>query len=213
MNIFRFLADLAHVVSIFLLLAKIRSIGSVAGLSFRSQCLYLFVYLTRYLDLFHVWLWPTHIYMTLMKFLFIGSSGYTVYLMVYVYKDGNPNYDSFKSRYLLGLCAVLALLFPYKYTVLEVFWTFSIFLESVAILPQLFMLRRTGKTDNITQHYIFALGLYRALYIPNWIYRYYFDGYVDPIAWVAGLVQTGLYVDFFRTYYQKLESGEFKLPV
>jgi hypothetical protein len=55
---------------------------------------------------------------------------------------------------------------------MEIMWSFSIFLESVAILPQLFMLQRTGEAETITTHYLAALGAYRALYIPNWIYRY-----------------------------------------
>jgi ER lumen protein retaining receptor len=46
-----------------------------------------------------------------------------------------------------------------------------------------------GEAENITTHYIFALGAYRALYIPNWIYRYFVDGYWDPIAIFAGLIQ------------------------
>lgn len=39
------------------------------------------------------------------------------------------------------------------------------------MFPQLFMLQRTGEAEMITTHYIAALGIYRALYIPNWIYR------------------------------------------
>lgn len=38
-------------------------------------------------------------------------------------------------------------------------------------MPQLFMLQRTGEAETITTHYVAALGAYRALYIPNWIYR------------------------------------------
>lgn len=98
-------------------------------------------------------------------------------------------------------------------------WSFSIWLEAVAILPQLFMLQRTGEAETITTHYLAALGAYRALYIPNWIYRYlsaapvtminlilgrYFaEDLVDPIAIVAGIVQTGLYLDFFYVYFTK----------
>ena len=41
-------------------------------------------------------------------------------------------------------------------------WAFSIWLEAVAILPQLFMLQRTGEAETITTHYLFALGAYRA---------------------------------------------------
>lgn len=84
-------------------------------------------------------------------------------------------------------------------------WAFSIWLESVAILPQLFMLQRTGEAETITTHYLFALGAYRALYIPNWIYRYFFEvpRFYDPIAVIAGIIQTILYSDFFYIYYTK----------
>jgi len=117
----------------------------------------------------------------------------------------DPNVDTFKSRYLLGGSAILAILFPYKYSLSEILWTFSIWLESVAILPQLFLLQRTGEAETITTHYLFALGVYRALYIPNWIYRYFLETppHKDPIAVVAGIVQTVLYSDFFWVYYTK----------
>ena len=91
-------------------------------------------------------------------------------------------------------------------------WAFSIWLESVAILPQLFMLQRTGEAETITTHYLFALGAYRALYIPNWIYRYFFEvpRFYDPIAVIAGIVQTILYSDFFYIYYTKSVSPIFR---
>lgn len=87
----------------------------------------------------------------------------------------------------------------------QILWSFSIWLESVAILPQLFMLQRTGEAETITTHYIFALGAYRTLYLFNWVYRYYFEeNYtVDWIASIAGLLQTALYSDFFYIYYVK----------
>lgn len=51
-------------------------------------------------------------------------------------------------------------------------WAFSIYLEAVAILPQLFMLQKQGGAESLTGHYILLLGLYRLFYILNWIYRY-----------------------------------------
>lgn len=90
---------------------------------------------------------------------------------------------------------------------LQILWTFSIWLESVAILPQLFMLQRTGEADTITTHYLFALGMYRALYIPNWVYRYFtessFQRSFQPVPIIAGIIQTLLYSDFFYIYYNK----------
>lgn len=126
----------------------------------------------------------------------------------------DPNLDTFRVQYLLGGSAVLAILFPYKWTPYEITWAFSIWLESVAILPQLFLLQRTGEAETITTHYLFALGSYRALYIPNWIYRYFAEAHWEPISVLAGIVQTVLYSDFFWIYYTKVLKGKkFALPV
>ncbi|KAF2264294.1 ER lumen protein retaining receptor [Lojkania enalia] len=217
MNIFRLLGDLSHLLSILILLHKMRSSSSASGISFKSQFLYLMVYLTRYVDLLWTFYKPDNLYLTVFKIFFIGSSAYTVYLMLNDYKPTHdPNLDTFKVQYLLGGSAVLAILFPAKYTFYEISWTFSIWLESVAILPQLFMLQRTGEAETITTHYLFALGAYRALYIPNWIYRYFFDvpRFWEPVAVIAGIIQTVLYSDFFWIYYTKVIQGKkFNLPV
>ncbi|KAF2756290.1 ER lumen protein retaining receptor [Pseudovirgaria hyperparasitica] len=217
MNIFRFLGDLSHLVSILILLHKMRVSSSAAGISFKSQFLYFIVYVTRYIDLLWTFYDPSSLYNTVFKIIFISSSAYTIYLMLNDYKPTHdPNLDTFKVQYLLAGSAVLAILFPYKYSFTEILWAFSIWLESVAILPQLFMLQRTGEAETITTHYLFALGAYRAFYIPNWIYRYSFDSHYkfDPIAIFAGLIQTVLYSDFFYIYYTKVIQGKkFGLPV
>ncbi|KAL7624302.1 endoplasmic reticulum retention protein [Parahypoxylon ruwenzoriense] len=213
LNIFRVLGDFSHLASILILLHKMTELNGCSGISFKSQALYLMVYITRYLDLFST----TSIYNIIFKILFIGSQGYIVFLMTTKYKPTHdPNLDTFRVQYLLGGAAVLAILLPYKYTLSEILWAFSIWLESVAILPQLFMLQRTGEAEVITTHYLFALGIYRTLYIPNWIYRYFAEPnhQVDWIAIVAGIIQTILYSDFFWIYYQKVLKGKkFKLPV
>ncbi|CZT11879.1 hypothetical protein WAI453_003164 [Rhynchosporium graminicola] len=213
MNLFRILGDLSHLVSILILLHKMQQTNSCSGISFKSQALYLMVYVTRYIDLF--WTFTDSAYNTIFKLLFLCSSGYTIYLMTTAYKPTHdPNIDTFRVQYLLGGSLVLAVIFPYKYTPSEILWAFSIWLESVAILPQLFLLQRTGEAETITTHYLFALGSYRALYIPNWIYRYVMEGHWDGISVMAGLVQTVLYSDFFWIYYTKVLKGKkFALPV
>lgn len=40
----------------------------------------------------------------------------------------------------------------------QVLWTFSLYLEAVAILPQLVLLQRTQNIDNLTGNYILLLG-------------------------------------------------------
>ena len=117
-------------------------------------------------------------------------------------------------EFLLGPAALLALvlnkaLVMYnEFSLMEILWTFSIYLESVAILPQLFMVQKTGEAESITSHYLFALGSYRGLYILNWIYRYYFEGFYDVNAIGFGVVQTILYCDFFYLYITKVLKGK-----
>lgn len=78
MNIFRFLGDLSHLASIFILLHKIQTTRSCRGISFKTQALYLVVFLTRYIDLFTDYV---SLYNTVMKIFFISSTAYTLYLM------------------------------------------------------------------------------------------------------------------------------------
>ncbi|KAF9268477.1 ER lumen protein retaining receptor [Marasmius fiardii PR-910] len=211
MNIFRLFGDLAHLASIIILVQKIHTSRSCRGISFKTQALYVAVFVTRYLDLFFRYV---SLYNSIMKIFFIASSCYTLSLMKGRFRPTHdPSIDTFRIEYLIGPCVVLSLIFNYKFSFTEILWSFSIFLESVAILPQLFLLQRTGEAETITTHYLAALGVYRALYIPNWIYRYFSEGVVDPIAVTAGIVQTGLYLDFFYVYFTKVLQGQkFELP-
>ncbi|TVY81861.1 ER lumen protein-retaining receptor [Lachnellula suecica] len=213
MNIFRLLGDLSHLISILILLHKMTQTNSCAGISFKSQALYFIVYATRYFDIF--WTFTDSAYNTIYKILFLCSSGYTIYLMTTAYRPTtDPGLDTIKVQYILLFSAVLGALFPYYYTPYEMTWAFSIWLESVAIIPQLVMVQRTGEAETITAHYLFALGVYRALYIPNWIWRYWAEGHSDWISVVAGILQTLLYADFFWIYYTKVMKGKkFALPV
>jgi len=206
MNIFRLAGDLSHLLAIVILLLKIWKTRSCAGISGKSQILFLTVFVSRYLDLFTNFI---SLYNTCMKVFFVGTAAATIYLMYVKFKatyDGN--HDTFRIEFLLGPTALLAIALNHEFSVMEILWTFSIYLESVAILPQLFMVSKTGEAESITSHYLFALGSYRALYILNWVYRYYMESFYDIIAIVAGCVQTILYCDFFYLYITKVLKGK-----
>ncbi|KAJ7305857.1 hypothetical protein JRQ81_010223 [Phrynocephalus forsythii] len=126
---------------------------------------------------------------------------YLIYMKFKATYDGN--HDTFRVEFLVVPVGGLSFLVNHDFSPVEILWTFSIYLESVAILPQLFMISKTGEAETITTHYLFFLGLYRALYLINWIWRYYFEGFFDLIAVVAGVVQTILYCDFFYLYVTK----------
>ncbi|XVF41660.1 hypothetical protein PTKIN_Ptkin01aG0297700 [Pterospermum kingtungense] len=173
MNIFRLAGDMTHLLSIVVLLLKIRTMKSCAGISLRTQELYVIVFLTRYLDLFTRYI---SFYNTVMKLVFIGTSICIVWYMRYhkvVKQTYSKDQDTYRHYFLILPCFVLALLIHRTFNVMEVLWTFSLYLEAVAILPQLVLLQRSSNIDNLTGNYIFLLGTYRALYLINWVYRFF----------------------------------------
>jgi len=209
MNIFRLAADMTHLMSIVVLLLKIHTIKSCAGISLKTQELYALVFATRYLDLFTVFL---SLYNTVMKLIFLSSSFSIVWYMrnhKVVRQTYDKDHDTFRHYFLVIPCFFLALLVNYKLTVREVLWAFSVYLEAVAILPQLVLLQRTRNVDNLTGNYVFLLGAYRGLYLVNWVYRYLMEEhYLRWISWIAGIVQTALYLDFFYYYLKSWRNSE-----
>ncbi|PKA47422.1 ER lumen protein retaining receptor [Apostasia shenzhenica] len=185
-----------------------------AGISLKAQELYALVFVSRYLDIFASFI---SLYNTTMKFIFLGTSFSIVWYMrrhKVVRRSYDKDQDTFRHIFLVLPCLILALLLNEKLTFKEVMWTFSLYLEAVAILPQLVLLQRTRNIDNLTAQYIFLLGAYRAFYILNWIYRYFTEpNYAHWITWISGLVQTLLYADFFYYYFLSWKNNvKLQLP-
>ncbi|KAK8703690.1 hypothetical protein V6N13_047339 [Hibiscus sabdariffa] len=167
---------------------------------------------------------------TIMKLIFLGSSFSIVWYIRYhkiVRRSYDKDHDTFRHYLLMLPCLILALLINEKFTFKEVMWAFSLYLEAVAILPQLVLLQRTRNIDNLTGQYVFLLGYWkgfggenhgsracRALYILNWIYRYFTEEhFVHWITWISGFLQTLLYADFFYYYFQSWKNNvKLQLP-
>lgn len=83
-------------------------------------------------------------YNTTMKIFFIASALSIIYYMRFhkvVKQTYDKDQDTFRSLFLIVPSAVLALGIHTRFTAIEILWTFSIYLESVAILPQLVLLQ------------------------------------------------------------------------
>lgn len=222
-NIFRLSGDFTHLLSIIILIMKMKKSRSCNGISLKSQILFLVVYFCRYLDMFRVFTFARFIsvYNFVFKIVFIASQALLVFWMKTKFSATyQPALDSFRIDFLMLACGILTLFMTRIGNVAgvlrifeEYMWTFSIILESVAIFPQLFMLRKTGEAENITTHYLFCLGIYRGMYVLNWIYRYLVQGSKpDSVSLFFGLLQTVLFSDFFYVYYKRvLHGGKFSL--
>ncbi|XP_055543890.1 ER lumen protein-retaining receptor 1-like [Wyeomyia smithii] len=196
-NIFRDVADFLHVAALLILLMKLWRTKSCAGISGKTQILYAIVFTMRYADLLSENHYHSY-YVTTMKILFIVASYSIVYMIYSPYKKTyDRENDLIYNEFLVVPCFVLALFLAAQQNPMEIMWTCSIFLEAIAIIPQLELLCKVNFIDNYTVCYLLSLGLYRAMYIINWVYHFSYGGYLDPIAFFSGAVQTILFALVF----------------
>ncbi len=111
MNAFRLAGDLSHVISILLLLLRLRVTKNAVGISIKTQELYLIVFVTRYLDLFTTFY---SMYNTVMKILYIATTAYIIF-MVRGTEPFKSSYDKAQDsfghwQFAVAPCAVIALL-------------------------------------------------------------------------------------------------------
>jgi ER lumen protein retaining receptor len=194
---------------------------AIIGISVRTHELFLLVFVTRYLDLFTSFY---SIYNSLMKVLYIASTAsiiYTIRFQEPIKSTYDKAQDSFLHwKFAAAPCGVIAVLTSligsgFSIDVMELLWTFSIYLEAIAILPQLIVLQRYREVENLTGNYVFFMGAYRALYILNWIYRAHTEKNYKHhwVVYFCGVLQTLLYADFFYYYLKsKKQGGKFTLP-
>jgi ER lumen protein retaining receptor len=85
MDIFQLIGDFLHLIAVLMLILKILASKNVSGkyflylgLSYKTQEIYLVVFLTRYIDLLLGW---KTFYLFIMKISFISLTAYTIYLI------------------------------------------------------------------------------------------------------------------------------------
>lgn len=94
-------------------------------------------------------------------------------------------------------------------------WVFAMYLESVAIVPQLFMFQKekSSEVEIMNSHYVSALGLGRLLELVFWLFSYHelvsVSGSRAPgiTACLAQIVQLALMADFFYYYWIAIKGG------
>lgn len=137
------------------------------GISGKSQLLFLIVFCARYIDLFTTFI---SVYNVSMKFIYITITAATLYGIYFKYEHTNELLlDTVRIEYLIVPAAILAGFVNHENSFMEILWTFSIYLEALAVIPQIFFVKKTGEAESLTIHYIFALGAYRAFYLLNWV--------------------------------------------
>lgn len=133
-----------------------------SGISGKSQILFLIVFVSRYFQ-------DSNNYNTLLTLVFIGTTAATLFVIYFKFHHTNEILlDSFRIELLIVPAAILAgfvnNFVNSEFSFTNILWAFSIYLEALAIIPQIILVRKTGEAERLTTNYIFALVCYRALH-------------------------------------------------
>jgi len=194
-NFFRYVGDYLHLFGILILLGTIAKNKSVAGISRSTQLLYFCVFVTRYLDLFDH---TQTMYLVVFKMTYIFSACLILgcfYVMDNTYQRVN---DTCNLSVIIFPCITASLLLTNEYSMLEILWTFSEFVEGFAMVPQyIFCYREKGQRDWGAGLYVISLGSYRVFYALNWIYKkFQMPHYSDMQSWIGGVIEILFFIDF-----------------
>ena len=209
MDLFRYIADPLHLIAIILLIRKIHISRNCIGLSYRTQEIFLVTFCLRYLDLFMYFI---SVYNTWMKVLYISATCYTIYLIrkkrpfcgTY-----DPACDDFQHyHYLYPGVFLMTLIVHTRLEIIDFLWSYSLWLEAVAFIPQIIILNRMQTVENMTSNYIACLGMYRFFYLLSWMYRYYMNHHIFWTQVLAGILQTGVYGELLYYYFKSVREGK-----
>jgi ER lumen protein retaining receptor len=183
--------------------------------------------MTRYSDMVLENHWGS-VYFNIMRIFFIFITAYTIRIIRFkrpyklVIRILTQSYDNeadaFPHYWLYLLAIVLGFIMHSKFTVYGIFWAFSIWLEALAILPQLYMIAKNQDVENITAHYVLFLGFYRIFYLLHWYLsphlRIYNWQTLNYTSFIAGVAQTFFYADFIY-YFMKSNQNQriINLPI
>ncbi|KAH6759725.1 ER lumen protein retaining receptor family protein [Perilla frutescens var. hirtella] len=210
-NHFFVASESIHVLGILVLIYKLTTRKSCSGLSLKTQELTaMFLAARSCCSLFMEG--DIH---TFLDFLTLVSTLWVVYMMRFKLKSTYiADLDNMPLYYVAVPPAILAV-FIHPYThhapIGRMLWAFSVYLESVCVLPQLRMMQNTKMIEPFTANYVFALGVARFLGCAHWIIKVYDSAgtYLFlvgasyawlPMVLLAEAVQTFILADFCYYY-------------
>ncbi len=216
-DLFKYLGDICHVLSFIILIYNMKKKKNCMGVSYRTQEVYLLVFLIRYSDL--LFIKQTSAWDVSFKLAYITMTLYSIYLIRFA-RPICVSYDSLMDKFphrkiIIPISFLIGFLLPdySQYSIAHPFfhklYNSTVVMESMAILPQLSLLRKIREIEIVTGGYIFCLGIYRGIYLLSWIWRiiegdnYFWHIYIK---FIFGLIQFLLYTDFFINYLKALKE-------
>jgi len=230
------LSSMAQAFGMVMLCIQLASAQSAKGISMKSMQLHAVAFLFRFLStLFHEGYLPLDssgdVIYRLAEFVGLSASctalflayrhfGHTIEFEKDTFGEVGPfigENAKFSAAVIATPALLLALLVhPSLNNVFwsDVMWTSALYLDAMAVAPQLFMFHKTGGTvANNTAHYVFSLGFGRMLQLAFWAFSYHelsegsHGGFIGVFVILAQVVGAILMADFFYYYAKSQQKG------
>lgn len=224
------LSSTIQMLSFLIILIKVYSYQNCSGLSLntlKSYGILLFARLTS--TLFYNGYLPSDKagdwFYQLTEIISLISVCLLIFLVTTTFKDTSNLYDDqIDFKYLSIPTILLALLVHTSLNrnfFTDVMWTFSMYLEAVAVYPQIYLFQKKGgQIESYTSHYVALQGLSRLFSLLFWYDTYpelneslddsfsLFHSYCGYFIILSQLIQLIIMIDYYYLYFKGLFKGE-----
>lgn len=228
-SFFLTLSGLIQMFGFFLIALRVQNTQSVAGLSLNTQICYGVAFFARFVSVIkHEGYLPYDssgdVIYRIVEFLALLLAGYVIFMAAIKYKATYTwDLDRVNCLILIGPALILASLIHPNLNnsyFADIAWTFSLYLESIAMFPQLYMFsKKGGEVEALTSHFVASQGLSRFCALAFWLFSFQelnnypggnwslFKGYVGYFVMLFQILQVLLFSDFLYEYYKSLRRG------
>jgi hypothetical protein len=224
------LSSLVQMLSFIIILIKVYSYQNCSGLSLNTLKCYLILLASRlsstvfyngYLPSDQAGDW----FYQLTEIISLICCGLLVGLMMSTFKDTANTYDdTIDFKYLTFPSLLLALLVHTSLNrnlFTDALWTFSMYLEAVAVYPQIYLFQKKGgQIESYTSHYVALQGLSRLFSLLFWYDTYpelnefqdnsfsLFHNYCGYFIILSQVIQILIMIDYYYLYFKSMFKGE-----
>ncbi|KAF8819085.1 putative ER-retrevial receptor Ter1p, partial [Cardiosporidium cionae] len=200
--------NLIHFLGGLVLLWKIKQQKTIYGLSFDTQLCFVLSTIARCM-----WSLDTRLVENRLAYLELFCSILAVFLLVYHmhryrYTGSKSTWWPLQSQTLIPVALIAAFLFHpgQKWWSIQILVAFTMYLEAVALIPQLWLMHNIVEIETLTSHYVGLLILSRIVRMFFWL-SLYLRGEQFIGLFVADLLHSICSVDYFFLWCHKLRRG------
>jgi len=196
---FRYVGDVTHLMALALCIAVVLRETGTEGVSFKTHLLFFIVFSARFSNIFFC---EQSIYLILYKVL-LWTGTLKIVIFMWALGSRDDRRDTLPLAVVLVPTIIMTMVFGVysaadQGLLVEVLWIFSMYLESIAMLPQyIYCYRDSDNSCPLVSSYVLTMGGYRMVFGLSWAYHYLFmPYYLDMSSLISGILGIVFFCDY-----------------